>query len=61
MLLITMMAESDGQWNGEIADQFNVPGEVVEIRLSKGCEMQFLFADGSFMSSVDIEDVKVAA
>jgi hypothetical protein len=53
-LTVTMMAETDGQWNGQVADQFTVPGQVVEVKLSKGCEMVFVLADGTEIMSTDI-------
>lgn len=54
-LTITIMHETNGQWDGGILDRYTVPGDVVEIRLSAGCEMVFVMADGREVASTDDE------
>jgi hypothetical protein len=54
-LQVVIMKEKDGQWTNEVHDSFEVPGDVVEVRLSGKCEMQFTRKDGSVIHSTDLE------
>jgi hypothetical protein len=44
-----------GQRTDEIVDEFVVPFEVVEIRFSDRCEMEFVGTDGRVVSSIDLD------
>jgi hypothetical protein len=46
--------DEQGQRTEEVVDQFTVPFEVVEIRVSDNCEWEFVGTDGRVVSSVDI-------
>jgi hypothetical protein len=56
-LKVVVVAEKGGQWTDpiEAADEFVVPGDVVEVRLSGRCEMVFVLSDGTQIHSTDID------
>jgi hypothetical protein len=55
-LKVVIVEEENGQWTDRTKDEFVVPGDVVEVRLSGRCEMMFILADGTQIHSTEVEN-----
>lgn len=55
-LRITILKnDEDNARTTEVHDQFDVPGDVVEVITSATCEMTFVLSDGTQIESTDIQ------